>query len=51
MAIFTASNQGGPEYKARAWGASLVLIFLVLTIRLSTKWLVAWRYGGKETHV
>jgi len=51
MMIFEYSKSPYDDWKAQAWGASLVLVSLVLIIRLSTRAYTAWRYGGKEAHV
>jgi phosphate transport system permease protein len=51
MMIFEYSKSPYDDWKAQAWGASLVLVTLVLIIRLSTRAYTAWRYGGKESHV
>ena len=51
MMIFEYSKSPYDDWKAQAWGASLVLVTLVLIIRLSTRAYTAWRYGGKEAHV
>jgi phosphate transport system permease protein len=51
LVIFEYSKSPYDDWKAQAWGASLVLVSLVLIIRLSTRAYTAWRYGGKEAHV
>jgi phosphate transport system permease protein len=51
LIIFEYSKSPYDDWKAQAWGASLVLVCLVLAIRLSTLAYTAWRYGGKEAHV
>jgi phosphate transport system permease protein len=51
LMIFEYSKSPYEDWKAQAWGASLVLVMLVLIIRLSTRAYTAWRYGGKEAHV
>ncbi|HEY7120867.1 MAG TPA: phosphate ABC transporter permease subunit PstC [Tepidisphaeraceae bacterium] len=51
LIIFEYSKSPYEDWKAQAWGASLVLVCLVLAIRLSTRAYTAWRYGGKEAHV
>jgi phosphate transport system permease protein len=51
LVIFEYSKSPYPDWKAQAWGASLVLVGLVLAIRLSTRAYTAWRYGGKDAHV
>ena len=51
LVIFEYSKSPYEDWKAQAWGASLVLVVLVLAIRLSTKAFTAWRYGGQGTHV
>ena len=51
LVIFEYSKSPYEDWKAQAWGASLVLVALVLLIRLSTHAYTAWRYGAKEAHV
>jgi phosphate transport system permease protein len=51
LVIFEYSKSPYADWKAQAWGASLVLVIMVLTIRLSTRAYTAWRYGGKDAHV
>lgn len=51
LVIFEYSKSPYEDWKAQAWGASLVLVAMVLAIRLSTKAYIAWKYGGKVTHV
>jgi phosphate transport system permease protein len=51
LVIFEYSKSPYDDWKAQAWGASLVLVAMVLAIRLSTRAFVAWRYGGKVVHV
>jgi phosphate transport system permease protein len=51
LVIFEYSKSPYDDWKAQAWGASLVLVGMVLTIRLSTRAYTAWRYGAKATHV
>jgi phosphate transport system permease protein len=51
LVIFEYSKSPYDDWKAQAWGASLVLVAMVLAIRLSTRAFVAWRYGGKVAHV
>jgi phosphate transport system permease protein len=51
LVIFEYSKSPYEDWKAQAWGASLVLVAMVLVIRLSTHAYTAWRYGAKETHV
>jgi phosphate transport system permease protein len=51
LVIFEYSKSPYEDWKAQAWGASLVLVIIVLAIRLSTQAYTAWRYGGKGTHV
>jgi phosphate transport system permease protein len=51
LVIFEYSKSPYADWKAQAWGASLVLVAIVLIIRLSTHAYTAWRYGAKEAHV
>ena len=51
LVIFEYSKSPYQDWKSQAWGASLVLVSLVLAIRLSTRAYTAWRYGGKDAHV
>jgi len=51
LVIFEYSKSPYADWKAQAWGASLVLVAMVLVIRLSTHAYTAWRYGAKEAHV
>jgi phosphate transport system permease protein len=51
IVVFNYTTSPKPELNAQAWGAALLLVIMVLTIRLSTKAYTAWRYGGKGTHV
>jgi len=51
LVIFEYSKSPYADWKAQAWGASLVLVAMVLIIRLSTHAYTAWRYGAKEAHV
>jgi phosphate transport system permease protein len=51
LVIFEYSKSPYEDWKAQAWGASLVLVVMVLAIRLSTRAYTAWQYGGKDTHV
>jgi phosphate transport system permease protein len=51
MVVFNYTTSPKPELNAQAWGAALLLVIMVLTIRLSTKAYTAWRYGGKDGHV
>lgn len=51
LVIFEYSKSPYEDWKAQAWGASLVLVAMVLTIRLSTRAYTAWRYGAKAAHV
>ena len=51
LVIFEYSKAADQIWNAQAWGASLVLVAMVLAIRLCTRAFVAWRYGGKVAHV
>jgi phosphate transport system permease protein len=51
LVIFEYSKSPYDDWKAQAWGASLVLVAIVLLIRISTHLYTTWRFGGKETHV
>jgi phosphate transport system permease protein len=51
LVIFEYSKSPYEDWKAQAWGASLVLVTMVLAIRLSTRAYTAWRYGAKAAHV
>jgi two-component system phosphate regulon response regulator PhoB len=44
LVIFEYSKSPYDDWKAQAWGASLVLVAMVLIIRLSTHAYTAWRY-------
>src|SRR5712691_5266134 len=44
LVIFEYSKSPYDDWKAQAWGATLVLVAMVLAIRLSTRAFVAWRY-------
>ena len=51
LIIYDYAKSPYDDWKAQAWGASLVLVAMVLIIRLSTHAYTAWRYGAKEAHV
>jgi phosphate transport system permease protein len=51
LVIFEYSKSPYDDWKAQAWGASLILVAIVLLIRISTHLYTTWRFGHKEQHV
>ncbi len=48
--IYEYAKSPFEEQVARAWGASLLLVIILLGIRLSTKAFIRWRYGQEGAH-
>lgn len=48
--IYEYAKDPRPEIVSLAWGASLLLVLIILTIRLSTNALIRWRYGQEGAH-
>lgn len=51
VTIYELARKPFPQDYVLAWGASLVLVILILSIRLSTNLFVRWRYGQGGVHV
>lgn len=51
VTIYELARKPFPQDYVLAWGASLVLVFLILSVRISTNLFVRWRYGQGGAHV
>ena len=47
VTIYELARQPFPDIYALAWGASLVLVVFILSIRIATHLFVHWRYGQR----
>jgi phosphate transport system permease protein len=47
--LFDYARQPFEQLVRQAWGAALVLVVMILTIRLATHGYVRWRYGGSHS--
>ena len=50
VTIYELARQPFPEMYALAWGAALVLVLFILSIRIATNLFVRWRYGQGGGH-
>lgn len=51
VTIYELARKPFPDDYALAWGAALVLVILILTIRIGTHLFVRWRYGQGGVHI